>query len=45
MKYNEDAESEFLFTPLISNFRTLSMTSKLELELLKWICTYLSFFS
>ena len=35
MKYNEDAESEFLFTPLISNFRTLSTTSKLELELLK----------
>ena len=32
MKYNEDAESEILFTPLISNFRTLSMTSKLELE-------------
>ena len=44
MKYNEDAESEFLFTPLISIFRTLSTTSKLELELLKLICTYLSFF-
>ena len=35
--------SNFLWTPLIWNFRTLSMTLKLELELLKLTCTYLSF--